>query len=116
MKQANSKLAALTLITTLAVATFASTTAHANDNINAGDQTVARGYNPINENSLKNALKNPNSREYSIIAKFPKNTNLENKGISMLGPIKMSPESSENSSWFWNLWTRFKEFVKGSFS
>ncbi|MCO8241415.1 hypothetical protein NKE68_05615 [Streptococcus suis] len=116
MKQANSKLAALTLITTLAVATFASTTAHANDNINAGDQTVARGYNPINENSLKNALKNPNSREYRIIAKFPENNNFKNRGITSIGKVEIPSKTPENSSWFWDLWTRFKTFVKGIFS
>ncbi|MGQ7602589.1 hypothetical protein ACTGYE_09105 [Streptococcus suis] len=116
MKQANSKLAALTLITTLAVATFASTTAHANDNINAGDQTVSRGYTPINENSLKNALKNQNSSNYIVRAKFPENTNLKNQGISITGKAEIPSKSSENSSWFWNLWTRFTTFVKGIFS
>ncbi|HEO8609337.1 TPA: hypothetical protein TZS83_002031 [Streptococcus suis] len=116
MKQANSKLAALTLITTLAVATFASTTAHANDNIDAVDQTVSRGYTPINENSLKNALKNKNSSNYIVRAKFPENTNLKNQGISIIGTVKTQPKIPENSSWFWDLWNRFTTFVKGIFS
>ncbi|AND00099.1 hypothetical protein [Streptococcus suis] len=115
MKRANSKLAALTLITTLAVATFASTTAHANDNINAGDQTVAGKHKPITEEQLQRAIGNRNPNSIQIQAKF-ENTNLKNQGITLTGKAEIPSKSSENSSWFWNLWTRFKEFVKGSFS
>ncbi|HFI0435337.1 TPA: hypothetical protein ACGOW2_000717 [Streptococcus suis] len=116
MKRANSKLTALTLITTLVVATFASTTAYANDNIDAVDQTVSRGFKPIDDESLRKALGNSNSQNYTIRAKLPENTNLKNQGISITGRVEIPSKTPENSSWFWKLWNRFTTFVKGIFN
>ncbi len=52
MKQANSKLAALTLITTLAVTSVIGTTVHANGHAEP-DQAVAGNYNPITNDYIK---------------------------------------------------------------
>lgn len=55
MKQANSKLAALTLITTLAVTSVIGTTVHANGHAEP-DQAVAGNYNPITNDYIKKPL------------------------------------------------------------
>ncbi|CYU92436.1 hypothetical protein HPA07_06895 [Streptococcus suis] len=114
MKRANSKLAALTLITTLAVTSVIGTTVHA-DVQEKADQAVSRGFKPIDSESLRKALGNSNSQNYTIRAKF-ENTKFKNQEISIIGPVKtQQPKTPENSSWFWNFWTRFKEFCKGIF-
>ncbi|HEM5176111.1 TPA: hypothetical protein U1319_001483 [Streptococcus suis] len=115
MKQANSKLAALTLITTLAVTSVIGTTVHAEVQEKA-DQAVSRGFKPIDGESLRKALGNSNSQNYTIRAKFG-NTNFKSQGISIIGPVEtQQPKTPENSSWFWDLWTRFTTFVKSIFS
>ncbi|MGV3251410.1 hypothetical protein ACEE64_09715 [Streptococcus suis] len=116
MKRANSKLAALTLITTLAVATFASTTAYANDNIWAGDQAVARNHKPITNEQLQKTIGNKNQNHITIQARFGEDK-IKSQGIKILGPVEtQQPKTLENSSWFWKLWNRFTTFVKSIFS
>ncbi|HEM4977813.1 TPA: hypothetical protein U1186_000609 [Streptococcus suis] len=109
MKRANSKLAALTLITTLGAATFASTTAHANDNIWTGDQAVARNHKPITNEQLQKTIGNQN--HITIQARFGEDK-IESHGIKILGPVKTQQPKTPD----WNLWTRFTTFVKGIFS
>ncbi len=55
MKQANSKLVALTLITTLAVTSVIATTVHAEEKVTA-DQTVAGKHKPITGEQLQKRL------------------------------------------------------------
>ncbi|NQK16184.1 hypothetical protein HO520_03705 [Streptococcus suis] len=115
MKRANSKLAALTLITTLAVTSVIGTTVHA-DVQEKVDQAVSRGFKPIDDESLRKSLGNSNPQNYTIRAKLPENTNLKSQGISITGKVEIPSKSSENSSWFWKLWNRFTTFVKNIFS
>ncbi|HEM5112377.1 TPA: hypothetical protein U1250_000584 [Streptococcus suis] len=115
MKRANSKLAALTLITTLAVTSVIGTTVHA-DVQEKVDQAVSRGYSPITEKSLEKVLQGHNLNNFAINGVFPKNNNFKNNGINITGTVKTFPKSSESPSWFWNLWNRFKTFVKNIFS
>ncbi|CYV11003.1 TPA: hypothetical protein ACHWA6_001410 [Streptococcus suis] len=108
MKRANSKLAALTLITTLAVTSVIATTVHAEEKVTP-DQAVAGKHKPITEEQLQRAIGNRNPNNIKIQAKF-ENTNLKSQGISITGTVKTQPKTPENSSWFWDLWTRFKKY------
>ncbi|MDG3264362.1 hypothetical protein MKM60_07850 [Streptococcus suis] len=114
MKQANSKLVALTLITTLAVTSVFATTVHAEEKVTA-DQTVAGKHKPITGEQLQKAIGDRNPNSIQIQAKF-ENTNFKNQGITFIGKAEIPSKSSEKSSWFWELWTRFTTFVKGIFS
>ncbi|HFI0922687.1 TPA: hypothetical protein ACGO2K_001008 [Streptococcus suis] len=115
MKQANSKLAALTLITTLAVTSVIGTTVHAEEEVTP-DQAVARNHKPITNEQLQKTIENKNQNHITIQARFGEDT-IKSQGIKILGPVKtQQPKTPENSSWFWNLWTRFTTFVKGIFS
>ncbi|HEL1631685.1 TPA: hypothetical protein TXL41_001095 [Streptococcus suis] len=115
MKQANSKLAALTLITTLAVTSVIGTTVHANGHAEP-DQAVAGNYNPITNDYIKKTIGDRDPQNITLRAKFPENNNFKNRGITSIGKVEIPSKSSENSSWFWELWTRFTTFVKGIFS
>ncbi|MCL4881342.1 hypothetical protein [Streptococcus suis] len=109
MKRANSKLVALTLITTLAVTSVIGTTVHA-------DQTVAGKHKPITDEQLQKAIGDRNPNNIKIQAKF-ENTKFKNQEISIIGTVKIQqPKTPENSSWFWDLWNRFTTFVKNIFS
>ncbi|HEL9642651.1 TPA: hypothetical protein U2C31_000297 [Streptococcus suis] len=115
MKRANLKLAALTLITTLAVTSVIGTTVHAEEKVTA-DQTVAGKHKPITDEQLQKAIGDRNPNNIKIQAKF-ENTKFKNQEISIIGTVKtQQPKTPENSSWFWGLWNRFTTFVKNIFS
>ncbi|HEL1907610.1 TPA: hypothetical protein TX976_001580 [Streptococcus suis] len=115
MKQANSKLAALTLITTLAVTSVIGTKVHANGHAEP-DQAVAGNYNPITNDYIKKNIGDRDPQNITLRAKFLENNNFKNRGITSIGKVEIPSKIPENSSWFWDLWNRFTTFVKGIFS